>query len=78
MAISDIRPQEVQEAEVEAPHVAADLQPTAEVWAAVLLTHAAVLHKRSSTAAPMQTVEAASSSSHGWNLQPILSKMKTT
>ena len=31
MAIDDIRPQEVQAVEVEAPHVVADLQPAAEV-----------------------------------------------
>jgi hypothetical protein len=31
IAISDIRPQEVQAIEVEAPHIAADLQPAAEV-----------------------------------------------
>jgi hypothetical protein len=31
MAIGDIRPQEIQAIEVEAPHVVADLQPTAKV-----------------------------------------------
>jgi hypothetical protein len=31
MAIGDIRPQEVQAIEVEAPHVIADLQPAAKV-----------------------------------------------
>ena len=42
MAISDIRPQEVLAIEVEAPQFVADLQPAAEVRAAVLLTLAAV------------------------------------
>jgi len=42
MAISDIRPQEVLATEVEAPQFVADLQPTTEVRAAVLLTLAAV------------------------------------
>ena len=38
IAISDIRPQEVQATEVEAPHIAANLQPAAKVRAAVPLT----------------------------------------
>jgi hypothetical protein len=42
LAIGDIRPQEVHAIEVEAPHVTADLQPTAKVCVAVLLTQAAV------------------------------------
>ena len=76
MAIGDIRPQEVQATEVEAPHVTADLQPAAEIRAAVPLTQAAVLDSdnaalRSSTAAPMQIAAADSSPSHGWNLQHI-------
>ena len=42
MAIGDIRSKEVHAIEVEAPHVAADLQPATKVRAAVLLTQAAV------------------------------------
>ena len=42
MAIGDIRPQEVQATEVEAPHVTIDLQPVVEIRAAVPLTQAAV------------------------------------
>ena len=42
MTIGDIRPKEVQDIEVEAAHVAADLQPATEVRVAVLLTQAAV------------------------------------
>ena len=42
MAIGDIRPQEVQSTEVEAPQVVADLQPIAELRAAVPLSQAAV------------------------------------
>ena len=42
MAIGDIRPQDVQAIEVEAPHVTADLQPAAEIRAAVPLTQATV------------------------------------
>ena len=76
MAIGDIRPQEVQATEVEAPHVTADLQPAAEIRAVVPLTQAAVLGsssvaQRSSTATPMQTIAADISPIHGQNLQPI-------
>ena len=42
IAISDRRPQEVQVTELEAPHITADLQPTAKVRAAVPITQAAV------------------------------------
>ena len=42
MAIGDIRPQEVHATEVEAPQVAADLQPIAKVRAVVPLSQAAV------------------------------------
>ena len=42
MAIGDIRPQELQAIEVEAPHVTADLQHAAKTRAAVSLTQATV------------------------------------
>ena len=45
MAIGDIRPQEVQAIEVEAPHVIADMQPAAEIRVVVPLTQAAVPHR---------------------------------
>ena len=69
MTIGDIRPKEVQDIEVEAAHVAADLQPAAEIRAAVLLTQAVV--PGSSSAAPMQTAAANISPIHGQSLQPI-------
>ena len=70
MAISDIRPQEVQATEVEAPHVIADLQPAAEIRASMPLTQAAVprsssVAQRSSTVAPMQIAAADISPIHG-------------
>jgi len=57
MAIGDIRPQEVHATEVEAPQVTADLQPIAEVRAAMLFIEATMLDSssaasRSSTTAP--------------------------
>jgi hypothetical protein len=42
MAISDIRPQEVQATEVEAPHVTADLQLAAKIRATLPLTQVVV------------------------------------
>ena len=54
---------------MEAPHVTADLQPAAEIRAAVLLTQAVV--PGSSSAAPMQTTAANISPIHGQSLQPI-------
>ena len=70
MTIGDIRPKEVQDIEVEAAHVAADLQPATEVRVAVLLTQAAVprsssVAQRSSTVAPMQIAAADISPIHG-------------
>ena len=49
MIIDDIKPQEVQAIEVEAPHVATDLQLTAEVRAAVPLTQVVVSGNNSAT-----------------------------
>ena len=49
MAIGDIRPQEMQATEVEAPQVVADLQPIAEVRVAMLLSQAAVLASSSAS-----------------------------
>ena len=47
MTIGNIRPQEIQAIEVEAPQVAADLEPAAKVRAVVPLTQAAMLDSSS-------------------------------
>ena len=83
MAIGDIRPQEVQAIEVEAPHVIADMQPAAEIQASMPLTQAAVpgsssVAQRSSTVAPMQIAAADISPIHGQNLQPIFEQEDET